>query len=145
MSSSYVTIYTSSFVCYYLSSNRRFEKHFCERSRPAGGCGINGVRHSERNCAGRSSRGWVIRSNSAAARRFRLSGRNRSDPPRAARNRTRNGMELRGDVLFANLLIPTREFTGRRGKRVFAKLVASCILRVSFISVQSVLSLSFAV
>lgn len=83
------------------------------------------VRYSGRNCAGRSSRGGVIRSNSAAARRFWLSGRNRPDPPCAARNRTCNGMELRGDVPFANLLIPTREITtGRRRKRVFAKLVA---------------------
>jgi len=98
--------------------------------------GNNGVRHSERNCADRSSHGWVIRSNSAAARRFRLSGRNRLGPPCAARNQTRNGMELRGDVLFANLLIPTREITaGHRGKRVFARLVADCILNVSLISV----------
>lgn len=92
-------------VYYYLSSNRRFEKHFCEDFALLL-VGNNGVRHSERNCADRSSRGWVIRSNSAAARRFRLSGYNRSGPPRAARNQTCNGMELRGNVLFANLLIP---------------------------------------
>lgn len=94
-------------------------KEFCEKSWRSWLATIS-VRYSERNCADRSSRGGVIQSNSAAAQRFWLSTRNRRGPPRAARNRTRNGMELRGDVPFANLLIPTREITaGRRRKRVF--------------------------
>lgn len=103
--------------------------------------GNNSIRHFERNCADPSSRGGIIRSNSAAARRFRLSARNRPDPPRVARNRACNGMELRGDVPFANLLIPTREITaGRRRKRVFAKLVASIFSTISPTFIQNVSS-----
>lgn len=79
-------------------------------------------------------RDWVIRSNSAAARWFRLSGRNRSGPPRAAKNRACNGMELRGDVLFANLLIPTRW-----GKRVFARPVANQVSYHSLSNLESTL------
>lgn len=56
----------------------------------------------------------VIRPNSAADQRFWLSGRNRSDPPHTARNRIHNGIGLRGDVPFANLLIPTRKITAGR-------------------------------
>lgn len=83
---------------------------------------------SSRNYVQRSSRVWVIRSNSAIHRWFWLSSiieQTRLTP----RNRTRNGLELRGNVLFANLLIPIHEITtGRRQKRVFAKPLLPCIL-----------------
>lgn len=45
---------------------------------------------------------------------------NRPGPPRAT-NRTRNEMELRGDVPFANLLIPTREIASGVERNEFSR------------------------